>query len=142
MSNFPLRRRDSKPLASIQIKSCIRIVKGQANEISASRLSPVTSTVSIRFLPLRDLVVESLIVTSHPMGSSRGLEWFFALPFLPQVKPSGWVFYSAKSLNLGNYFCRTKERRLLRFSITVRLAFGRDPAFCNHFYVKSRPSHA
>ncbi|MBP1727594.1 MAG: hypothetical protein H6Q51_2892 [Deltaproteobacteria bacterium] len=25
MSNFPLRRRDSKPLASINIKSCIRI---------------------------------------------------------------------------------------------------------------------
>jgi hypothetical protein len=35
------------------------------------------------------------------MGSSCGLEWFFAAPFLPQIKPNGWVFYSAKSLKLG-----------------------------------------
>jgi len=35
------------------------------------------------------------------MGSSRGLESFLAVPFLPQVKPNGWVFYAAESLKLG-----------------------------------------
>lgn len=66
----------------------------------------LAAAVSVRFLLLRDLMVESAIVTSHPIGSPRGSEWLCALAFLPQVKPDGWVFCPEKSLNLGYIFPR------------------------------------
>jgi hypothetical protein len=38
------------------------------------------------------------------MGYCRGLERVLTVPFIPQAKPVGWVFYSRKSLILGNIY--------------------------------------